>query len=139
MPSSQMTQPNSALWRIRRKQGLERKQVAWILGHGSPDIISRYERGDQQPSLDNALKLSIIYNCTLEDMFPDRYRLYRSQLSERTLKIPRQFIPQPPTKLLDRINQCSYEDIIIDTAENVAGHSLVRDHVTRLAKRLAGL
>ena len=53
MQTQEQSITNNALWRIRRKNGLEPKQVAWLLGQKSPDIISGYERGAKNPNLTN--------------------------------------------------------------------------------------
>ncbi|MBK9214619.1 MAG: helix-turn-helix transcriptional regulator [Chloracidobacterium sp.] len=132
------SEPNTALWRARRKTGLERKQSAWLLGHRTPDTIARYERGETEPSLDNAVKLSIAYGCGLEKLFPLKYESFRRELATKALSIRMQ-----PTDarhdLFARINVCSYEDALRDPERSAEYFPHVRDHVTRLAKRLAGL
>lgn len=128
------------LWRFRRKRGLERKQVAWMLDHRSPDTIARYERGDRRPSLDTALKLSILYDYPIEEIFRERYDQLRSELSSKTLKVSRStFAITPASNLMDAINQCSYERLLEDRGLNDIGKTAIRDHVTNLAKHLARL
>lgn len=135
----QPTQSN-ALWRIRRKRGLEPKQVGWLLGHKSPDIVSGYERGSSQPNLNNALKLSVIYSCTVEDLFSERLEAFRTELASKVLKIPG-FLALPADQeiLVEQINKCSYESLLDDQDPSEKNSQVVRSHITKLAKQLAGL
>jgi len=57
------------LARRRRLIGLSRRQVADIFGHKDTTIISRWERGITQPSLDNAFILGKLYHSPVEDIF----------------------------------------------------------------------
>ncbi len=130
--------PNTALWRARRKNGLERKQAAWLLGHKSPDALARYERGEAEPNFDNAVKLSVIYGWSLEELFPLKYAAFRQELSTK-VKTRRSHSPASVNALLHRINVCSYEQTLLElnSGSNFPPH--VRDHVTKLARLLAGL
>jgi len=130
--------PNTALWRARRKSGLERKQAARLLGHKSPDPVARYERGESEPNLDNALKLSIIYGCSLEDLFPLKYATFRHELSSKVTAI-RSHSRASDDTLLHRINICSYEQTLLQSKSRSNFPPHVRDHVTKLARLLAGL
>ena len=56
------------LFLIRKKNALEQKQVALLLGHKTTDQISRYERGARLPNLKTALKLQIIYRLPIETL-----------------------------------------------------------------------
>ena len=130
--------PNTALWRARRKTGLERKQAAWLLGHKSPDALARYERGETEPNFDNAVKLSIIYGRSLEDLFPLKYAGFRQELSSK-LTAMRSRPPATADSLLHRINSCSYEQTFLESGSRAEFLPHVRDHVTKLARLLAGL
>lgn len=138
MDSRKTTKPNTALWRTRRRLNLELKQVAWALGHKTADQIARYERGEAEPNLDNAIRLSIIYGCGADELFPVKYEAFRRQLLSRILTITARG-PDSGAELLSRIYVCSYEEALDDPvcSEQYATH--VRDHITNLAKRLAGL
>ena len=65
MPKQTSTEFDNALWRLRRQHGLEQKQAAYLLGYRTTDALSRYERGMQQPNLQHAIKLSLLYQATL--------------------------------------------------------------------------
>ncbi len=111
-----------------------------MLGHLSPDPISRYERGERRPSLETAIKLAILYDCPIEEMFRERCDQLRSELSSKTLKVSRStFAITPASNLMGAINQCSYERLLEDPGLNDIGKSAIRDHVTNLAKHLARL
>ena len=130
--------PNTALWRARRKTGLERKQAARLLGHKSPDALARYERGEIEPNFDNAVKLSIMYGWALEDLFPLKYAGFRQELCSKAAEV-RSHSRASENTLLHRINVCSYERTLLEShsSSNFLPH--VRDHVTKLAKLLAGI
>ncbi|MEJ7848813.1 MAG: hypothetical protein WKF92_12070 [Pyrinomonadaceae bacterium] len=130
--------PNTALWRARRKNGFERKQAVWLLGHKNPDALARYERGEAEPNFDNAVKLSVIYGWSLEDLFPLKYAEFRQELSSKVTAL-RSRSPASADSLLHRINVCSYEQTLLESSSRAGFLPHVRDHVTKLAKLLAGL
>jgi len=130
--------PNTALLRARRRRGFERKQVSWLLGHSGPQVIAQYERGQKLPSIQNAIRLSLIYGCELEEMFPENYRLARAAIAERSGShgiIAYNRIPE----LLRTINKCTYEDDLNDPVKAAARRGEIRDHITRMAKAHAQL
>jgi transcriptional regulator with XRE-family HTH domain len=132
--------PNTALWRARRRSGLERKRASWLLGHSNPDTIARYERGQTEPSLDNSIRLSLVYGCALEDLFPFKYAAFRRELAPRMASMQNRSVRSNNPGLFDRVSRCSYEELLDDTDHPAENYSpQVRGHVTRLAKRLAGL
>jgi DNA-binding XRE family transcriptional regulator len=131
-------QPNTALLRARRRRGFERKQVSWLLGHSGPQVIAQYERGQKLPSIQNAIRLSLIYGCDLEEMFPENFRIARAAIAEKSAShrlIARNRIPG----LLRNINKCTYEDDLNDPSNAADRRGEIRDHITRLAKALAQL
>jgi len=131
---------NNALWRARQQAGLELKQVAYLLGHRTTDQISHYERGLQMPSLRNALKLTIIYQASLAQLFPEHYEQYRTELAAKLEKVSRlQFNQTVHESLADKIHFCTYDDLLGQSAPSRQEREAVRDHVTKLARRLANL
>lgn len=73
MPSDQ-NQHKNELIRYRRRVGFSRKQVARILGHRTPSMLSRYERGISLPPLITALKLEILYRVPVAFLYVEFYR-----------------------------------------------------------------
>lgn len=71
MPLKQKHKNN--LFLMRKKIGLEQKQVALILGHKTTNQISRYERGAKLPNLKTALKLGIIYRLPVHILLSGFY------------------------------------------------------------------
>lgn len=61
--------PNN-LWLARKRLGLSQKRVASLLGRRSVSIVSEYERGVKTPPLSIALKLQLIYQTPLIELFP---------------------------------------------------------------------
>ncbi len=69
------------LWQARKRSGLARKQISLLLGHKSPDEISRYEKEVYLPSLKTALKLEIIYQMPVHLLFQSLYEQSRREIS----------------------------------------------------------
>ena len=53
---------------VRKSKGLTQKEVAEALLI-SKDSLSRYERGEQDPRLDVAIRLSKYYNVSMESLY----------------------------------------------------------------------
>jgi len=67
-PALKANQQNN-LWQSRRRAGLERKQVSFLLSKNTTDELSHYERGDYLPNLKTALELEIIYKMPIRLLF----------------------------------------------------------------------
>jgi transcriptional regulator with XRE-family HTH domain len=65
-------QPNS-LDIYRRKLRFSAHYVTRLLGYADVSQLSRYERGQRLPSLENALKLAIILRTPVEFLFPSLF------------------------------------------------------------------
>ena len=140
MKNHEETILNNALWRIRRSRGLELKQVAWLLGHKTSNLISSYERGERTPNLLTGLRLAVIYGCQVENLFPERLESYRAVLTSKALRLPRAiFPPSAESRIFENLNTCSYERLLEQLDLNEQKGRLVRDHITKLAKSLARL
>src|SRR5258708_36075315 len=59
------------LWIARNRAGYSQKWVRHLLGKRSLASISEYERGHKLPPLPVALKLELIYQTSLAELFPD--------------------------------------------------------------------
>ena len=68
---------------IRKKTGLEQKQVAALLGHKTADQISRFERGAKLPNLKTALKLGIIYQLPIRVLFYEYFEACFDELKNQ--------------------------------------------------------
>jgi transcriptional regulator with XRE-family HTH domain len=77
------TKLNNRLWKARHKIGLEQKQVARLLGHKTCDQISRYERGSRLPGFKTAVKLTILYGVSLEEIFPEHYKRFNLEIQTK--------------------------------------------------------
>ena|ERR1700680_109998 len=65
-------QPNT-LDTYRRKLRFTSRYVTRLLGYVHVSQLSRYETGQRQPSLENALKLAIILRTPVEFLFPSLF------------------------------------------------------------------
>lgn len=72
------------LFLVRKKFGLEQKQVAALLGHKTADQISRYERGAKLPSLKTAFKLGMIYHLPVRVLFYGYYETCLNEIKRQT-------------------------------------------------------
>ncbi len=125
----------NGLWRIRHTIGLERKQVAKLLGHHSTDAISRYERGICLPGVGNVIKLIIIYQTSLEQLFPKHFQCYRAELESKLSQIPKALISRTTQQILsENIHYCTYEKLLEKLPPTKDDLDIVRDHITKLAK-----
>lgn len=68
------------LWIERRRLRLSQKHVARLLGHASTTMLSKYERGRRPPPLVIAIKLAIVYQITVEGLFPQLYRELKTEI-----------------------------------------------------------
>jgi len=74
------------LWISRKHAGLGQKSVARLLGHKSTSVISEYETGKLLPSLSNALKLAVVYNRSVADLYPSLYGQVREEIEAARTK-----------------------------------------------------
>src|ERR671932_984676 len=91
------------LWQIRKRRGLEQKQVAYLLNHHTPDQVSRYELGTRLPTLEIALLLEMIYGAPLRVLYKDLYEQLQTKLRTRFEHIP---------QLEDRLAEFLTEDCV---------------------------
>lgn len=113
------------LWVKRKRLRLSQKHVAHLLGYKSTTMLSKYERGERPPPLFIAIKFSIIYQTTIEELFPAVYRDLRLQLLkiDSSKKITR---PKKMSGILDRVAQSSGQflpnDVLQFLALRIAHH-----------------
>ena len=70
------------LRKYRKIMGYTQKQVAIFLGLGENNAsrISRWEQGIALPSLQNVLKLSILYRTLVNQLYYDLFLQYRPEI-----------------------------------------------------------
>ena len=81
-PSSQLNN----LWISRKHIGLGQKSVARLLGHKSTSGISEYETGKLLPSLSTVLKLAVVYNRPVTELYADLYRQVQEEVGAARAK-----------------------------------------------------
>ena len=132
----------SALWRARMRAGLERKQVARLLGQKSIDGVSRYESGRQLPSLRTTLKLEIIYGAPAAVLLEELSEELRREIDEKRRQAPKTNAPamNPPSAANEasgREEFCSYAESL-DRAELPDDDlELVHRHAVALVNRFS--
>lgn len=73
-------QQSNHLWIARHSVGLGQKNVARLLGHKSTSTISEYETGRLLPSLPTALRLAVVYDRPITELYPDLYRAIQKEI-----------------------------------------------------------
>ncbi len=76
------------LWIARKKVGLGQKSVARLLGHKSTSPISEYETGRLLPNLRTALKLAVIYQTPLPDLYTPLQRQIEEEVEAMRKRLP---------------------------------------------------
>ncbi len=79
MAHSQRKTP-SRLRKNRIRWGFKQTDIAKKLGLESTAMISRWERGSAVPNLEYALKLSLIYQVAVNDLYHDLLMEYQNEL-----------------------------------------------------------
>lgn len=134
-------QPPNRLWLARKRRGLEQKQVAYLLDQQSIDQLSRYEQGMRLPSLENALKLEIIYGVPLRILFKELFDELEDSVWQR-ISLNSQLQKNYGNRVTREgalADYCALADLLSMPNASDADRSRVRKHVTSLAKRLAYL
>ena len=65
---------------FRKSAGYQQKQVAKLLGFNSNVSVWAWERAIKLPNGKNLIKLCILYNAQIHELYPDYYNLIRSEL-----------------------------------------------------------
>jgi transcriptional regulator with XRE-family HTH domain len=130
------------LWLARKRRSLGQKQVAFLINK-TIDEISRYERGVRLPELPSILALEIIFGAPLRILFKEFYDQVLAEVRQRiesseALKATyAEFLPASEEN--GAHEYCPYEDMLRMPNLSLVERGKVRDHVTRIAKKLAFL
>jgi len=71
----------------RRKAGFTQRDIAHLLG-AHQTLVSELERGQQQPTLEQIIVLSLIYGRSFESLFSELMKDARRHLQERIMRMP---------------------------------------------------
>ena|SRR2546423_7335478 len=140
MPSGGRNTVENRLWSVRKRRGLEQKQVAYLLNHHTPDQVSRYELGARLPTLETALLLEIIYGAPLRVLYKDLYERLQDEFRERLKRVPQ--LQERLTEFLDEGSvreYCAYREMLQTAQPAPADQLKARLHVTEIVKRMAYL
>jgi transcriptional regulator with XRE-family HTH domain len=108
---------NRFLWQARQRSGLSQKAIAFLLGRKFTDEISRYESGQRIPTLQNALKLEIIYRVPIRLLFYELFLNSHWQIRDRSTKYRELFPEENLSKdsLAEHLRQedyCVYAELL---------------------------
>jgi transcriptional regulator with XRE-family HTH domain len=74
--------PNQ-LKKYRAIHGLTQTQVAYVLGFSNVTRIGQWEQGHAIPGFVNLLKLSILYDAHLPELYSDIFQELKSDIQQR--------------------------------------------------------
>jgi len=133
-------QPNR-LWLARKRRVLEQKQVTYLLDHKGIDQLSHYEQGERLPSLENALKLEIIYGVPLRFLYKELSAKLEDEVWQRISLNPalHKRFGNRPSRATRLSEYCAYDELLAAPHASEADRAAARKHVTALAKKLACL
>ena len=128
------------LWVARKRAGLGQKQLARLLNHKTPDQVSRYERGTRVPTLRVALELEVALRTPLRLLFNDLYEQLRADVVAKIRSNPRLTTLYGEALENDDLGECcTYGELLDKPRPTDEEHAKARAHVTRLARKIAGL
>jgi transcriptional regulator with XRE-family HTH domain len=132
---------SNRLWLARKRRHLGQKQVAYLLGHKTPDIVSRYEKGVKLPNLQTGLMLEIIYGIPIIILFKELFESLQNKVHERikTNETISGIFGSLLTKDQVRREFCAYEEMLKASNLSETDLSKIRRHVTLLVKKMAYL
>ncbi len=65
----------------RRRRHLGQKYVASVLRLRDRSMVSKYENGHSLPKLVGAIKLEVLYQATIRELFPDLYEQIEGEIN----------------------------------------------------------
>jgi len=111
LSKTKMSQIRSNRLRLARKRlSYEQKQIASLMGYKAVPSISRYETGQQIPSLKIALKFSILYRLPIRVLFDTYYDECRRELNTSAEKLKQK--PIFWDDLTEPTDYCSYVEMM---------------------------
>jgi transcriptional regulator with XRE-family HTH domain len=75
------------LLRTRQDAGLSREEVRKLFGHWDKNELYRWESDRRIPNLESAMKLAIIYDCSIETLCPSLWDEQKRRIEERRVKL----------------------------------------------------
>ena len=119
---------------IRRKLGLERKQVAILLGHKTANEISRFERSIKKPGLKTAFKMQIIYGFPIQILFYGYYGkcLREIRTQEKVLNKNKIQSKDNDNMGLEKTEFCTIAENLKNPDVSDADLDSARNHITKL-------
>ena len=132
---------SNRLWLARKHRHLGQKQVAYLLGHKTPDLVSRYEKGAKLPNLQTALMLEIIYGIPVRMLFKEHFESLQTKVHERikTNETISGIFGSLLTEDQELRKFCAYEEMLKASNLSETDLSKIRRHATRLVNKMAYL
>lgn len=74
----------------RKRHTLSQGDVAYLLGGMCGSKICRYEMADRIPPLETAVALSLVFDASLQELFPDLYEQATEAIKHRARRLLRE-------------------------------------------------
>src|SRR5436190_1557333 len=100
---------STPLMQARLRRGLEQKHLAYLLGYKTTDQVSRYETGSRLPTLENALKLEIILDRSVRNLFEKPYKQTLDEVTDRVNASP---VLRSTLPALNKPDFCSFAELL---------------------------
>lgn len=128
--------PKNNLLEVRRRSGLEPKQISFLLGKKSTDDLYRYENGNRYPNLPTFLKLSIILATPPHFLYQILFRELKEEIAEKRNSHPLMFPERAwfPTNAehLGQEEYCFYADILKSRIPTALELEVINKHTLAL-------
>lgn len=136
MKTDTKTKITNNLWQARKRGGLDRKQVAFLLSQKTTNPLAIYESGYSLPTLKNALRLEIIYRTPVRLLFQDLFEKLQSEIAEKRKKDSEvspagDWFPKHAEQLKQE-EFCFYADILKSRMPGRSEIELINKHVVAL-------
>ena len=77
IPVIDMAATGLNITRLRKNAGMTVRDLQAIFGFGTPQAISKWQRGEAMPTLDNMIVLAAVFNVTVDEILvlQERFRV----------------------------------------------------------------
>ena len=76
----------------RKQSGLSQTEVAFLLGHGSDQQISRYEKHRRVPPIHTALECEVIFGAPVSELFAGIHETASNDVKKRMRELRAKFL-----------------------------------------------
>ena len=75
------------IWKYRAVRGLKQSELAFLIGQKNSGQVSRYERGQIIPSLEQLMKICFGLETEIKDLYPDLITKWRQEIEVKKTRL----------------------------------------------------